>query len=120
MKLYVNSRKAKVLKELDRQVFTDPFTTNQDCYEFLTALKWGDGYSCKKCNSTAHTKGKQPFSHRYNKCSYDESTTAATLFYKLKFDIFKIFEMLYEITTSKKGANSIWFAERFGLNQKIT
>tara|TARA_R110000737_G_scaffold37558_1_gene57359 strand:+ start:2702 stop:3079 length:378 start_codon:yes stop_codon:yes gene_type:complete len=26
--------------------------------------------------------------------------------------------MLYEIVTSKKGANSIWLAERFGVNQK--
>lgn len=26
--------------------------------------------------------------------------------------------MSYEITTSKKGANSIWLAERFGVNQK--
>ena len=32
----------------------------------------------------------------------------------------KAFGMLYEITTSKKGANSIWLAERFGLNQKTT
>ena len=28
--------------------------------------------------------------------------------------------MLYEITTRKKGADSIWLAERFGLNQKTT
>ncbi len=27
-------------------------------------------------------------------------------------------EMLYEITTSKMGANSIWLAEHFGINQK--
>ena len=26
--------------------------------------------------------------------------------------------MLYEITTSKKGANSIWLAEHFGIQQK--
>ncbi len=26
--------------------------------------------------------------------------------------------MLYEITTSKKEANSVWLAERFGVNQK--
>ena len=38
--------------------------------------------------------------------------------HKLKFGIDKAFEMLYEITTSKKGANSIWLAERFGVNQK--
>lgn len=36
----------------------------------------------------------------------------------LKFGIDKAFEMLYEITTSKKAANSIWLAERFGVNQK--
>jgi len=70
----------KILKDLDRQVFTDRFATNQDCYEFLATLKWGDGYSCKKCNSTVHTKGKQSFSRRCSKCGYDESTTAATLF----------------------------------------
>ncbi|MEW7276997.1 hypothetical protein ABW636_00185 [Aquimarina sp. 2201CG1-2-11] len=28
--------------------------------------------------------------------------------------------MLYEISTSKKEANSIWLAERFSLNQKAT
>ena len=40
--------------------------------------------------------------------------------FRVKFDILKAFGMLYEITTSKKGANSIWLAERFGLNQKTT
>lgn len=49
---------------------------------------------------------------------YDESTTTDTLFHKLKFGIDKTFENLYEISTSKKGANSICLAERFGVNQK--
>ena len=40
-KLYINTHKMKILKELDRQVFTERFTTNQDCYEFLADLKWG-------------------------------------------------------------------------------
>jgi len=110
----------KILKELDRQVFIERFTNKQDCYEFLAALKWSDGYNCKRCNSSVYIKGKQPASRRCSKCGYDESTTAGTLFHKLKFDIYKAFEILYEITTSKKGANSIWLAERFGLNQKTT
>ena len=33
----------KILKALDRRVFTERFTTKQDCYEFLAELKWGDG-----------------------------------------------------------------------------
>ena len=108
----------KILKELDRQVFKDRFTGKKDCYEFLAELKWADGYNCKRCSSDKYIKGKQPASRRCSKCGFDESTTSGTLFHKLKFGIDKAFEMLYEITTSKKGANSIWLAEHFGVNQK--
>lgn len=108
----------RILKELERQVFKDRFITKDDCYEFLAELKWSDGYSCKRCQKNVFIKGKQPHSRRCSKCGYDESTTTATMFHKLKFGIDKAFEMLYKITTSEKGANSIWLAERFGVNQK--
>jgi transposase-like protein len=108
----------RILKELDRQVFKDRFFDKQACYEFLAELKWEDGYNCKRCGAHAYTKGKQPASRRCSKCGYDESTTTGTLFHKLKFGIDKALEMLYEIATSKKGANSIWLAEHFGVNQK--
>lgn len=110
----------KILKELDRQAFKERFTTKQDCYEFLAELKWQEGYNCKRCDANVYIKGKQPASRRCSKCGYDESTTTDTLFHKLKFGIDKAFEMLYEITTSKKGANSIWLAEHFGVNQKTS
>jgi len=108
----------KILKELDRQTFKSRFKSKQDCYNFLAEIKWGNGYSCKRCNGQEYIKGKQPASRRCSKCGYDESTTTDTLFHKLKFGIDKAFEMLYEIVTSKKGANSIWLAEHFGVNQK--
>lgn len=108
----------KILKELSRQEFKERFATKQDCFDFLAELKWPDGYACKCCGGTRHIKGKQPASRRCSKCGYDESTTTGTLFHKLKFGIDKALEMLYEIATSKKGANSIWLAERFGINQK--
>lgn len=117
-KLYSNPKEMKILKELDRQVFKERFTNKEDCYIFLAELKWKDGYKCKRCSWDKYLKGKQPSSRRCKKCGYDESTTADTLFHKLKFGIDKALEMLYEIATSKKGANSIWLAERFGVNQK--
>ncbi len=46
---------------------------------------------------------KQLCSRRCSQCGYDESATAGTLFHKLKFSLLKAFEMVYEITTSKKG-----------------
>jgi len=79
-KLYVNFQKIKLLKELDRQTFTDCFTSKQDCYELLAELKWSHGYNCKQCHSNTYTK-KQPASRRCSKCGYDESTTTGTLFH---------------------------------------
>jgi len=108
----------KILKEIDRQTFKDRFADKPSCYVFLSELKWKDGYNCKRCDSTDYIKGKQPSSRRCRSCGYDESTTSGTLFHKLKFGIDKAFEMLYEIVTSKKGANSIWLAEHFSVNQK--
>jgi len=108
----------KILKEIDNQSFRDKFESKIACYEFLAELKWKNGYKCTRCSSVSFIKGKQPASRRCSKCGYDESTTSGTLFHKLKFGIDKAFEMLYEITTNKKGANSIWLAERFGVNQK--
>lgn len=108
----------KILKELNREAFMANFGTKASCHEYLASQKWSGGYFCKRCEHAKYIKGKQPFSRRCCKCGYDESTTTGTLFHKLKFGIDKAFGMLYEITTSKKGANSIWLAERFGIQQK--
>lgn len=116
--MYSNSGEMRILKSIDKQTFKNRFATKKDCYNFLAELKWSDGYSCKRCGYHVFIKGKQPSSRRCSKCEYDESTTTGTLFHTLKFGIDKAFEMMYEIVTSKKGANSIWLAEHFGVNQK--
>jgi len=112
--LYSNPKEMRILKELDRQLFKDRFFDKQACYEFLADLKWKNGYNCKRCGADTYIKGKQLASRRCGKCHYDESPTMGTL----KFGIDKALEMLYEIATSKKGANSIWLAEDFGVNKK--
>jgi len=106
----------KLLK-FDRKTFNERFGTKKACYQHLADLKWSNGYACKRCEGTRSIKGKQPCSRRCGQCGYDESVTAGSLFHKLKFDIDRAFGMLYEISTSKKGANSVWLAERFGVQQ---
>ena len=108
----------KLLKDLDRKTFKARFGTREACLKYLEQIKWKDGYTCRSCGHDAYIRGKQFGSRRCCKCQYDESATSHTLFHKLKFGIEKAFEMLYEISTSKKGANSIWLAEHFGVNQK--
>lgn len=107
----------KLLKELTRKEFKSQFGTKTLCLSYLASRKWVNGYKCRKCDCLESIKGKQESSRRCKKCGYDESATAHTLFHKLKFGIENAFEMMYEISTSKKGVNSIWLAERIGVQQ---
>lgn len=108
----------KLLKTLTHKEFKAKFPTQSSCLLYLSAYKWGATFSCRKCEYSQYSQGKQLYSRRCGKCAYDESVTANTLFHQLKFDILKAFGMLHEITTSKKGANSISLAERYGVQQK--
>lgn len=107
----------KILKELSRKEFRSKFGTKELCLSFLSDVKWADGYECLKCKNCKFSKGKKMFNRRCSLCGYDESPTANTLFHKVKFGISEAFEMAYDISTSKKGSNSIWLAERHGVKQ---
>jgi transposase-like protein len=107
----------KILKSLSRKEFKNRFGTIEQCLAYLADEKWRFGYSCTKCQNENYSKGKKMYNRRCSMCGYDESPTANTLFHKVKFGIDNAFEMAYDITTSKKGASSIWLAERYGVKQ---
>ena len=107
----------KVLNSLSRKSFREQFGTSEQCLAYLSDVKWGSFYNCKKCKNDKYCLGKSPYNRRCSKCGYDESPTANTLFHKVKFGIENAFEMVYDISTSKKGANSVWLAERHGVKQ---
>ena len=95
------------------------FQTDEDCYRYLSDIKWGSEhpYRCKKCCHLKYGKGKKPFSRRCAKCNYDESPTARTMFDKLKFSLLLAFHICFKISTKKKGMSSLELSEEFGLRQ---
>ncbi len=107
----------KTLKSISRKEFKDRFGSADQCLAYLHQQKWAEGYTCRKCRNTKACEGKMSYSMRCTRCGYDESPTAGTLFHKLKFGIEHAFEMAYDIATGKKGASSIWLAERNGVRQ---
>lgn len=107
----------QVNKGLTRKVFERKFSTDEQCFRHLACIKWSEGYRCKKCGNERYMKSKKPYGRRCTSCHYDESPTSGTLFHKVKFGLANAFGMVYDIVTSKKGANSIWLAERYGVKQ---
>jgi len=95
--------KARVdLKTVDFQEFHKVYPDDNSCYKYLSNMKWKNGYSCKKCNSTKSSKGKSPYSKRCTLCGFDESPLIGTIFFNQKFSITKAFYMAFLITSQNR------------------
>jgi hypothetical protein len=103
------------VKTLD---FTERFKTENDCLEYISNIKWADGYRCKKCGNILYCQGKKSFSRRCIKCRYDESATVGTGLDKCKFSILIAFHIVFKLSTKKKGMSTLELSNEFGLRQK--
>ena len=96
--------------------FVGRFDTDEKCMEYLSEIKWEDGYVCRKCK---HTKCqiRKNYSRTCNLCNDTESATANTLFHKLKFGLRKSFFICFEMTTTSKGLSALQIEVRFGIRE---
>lgn len=99
--------------------FQKKFTSDRDCLEHLSLLKWDSGFECKKCKNTHYCKGIKEFDRQCSKCNYLESPMAGTLFHKIKFPILKAFYMVFFISTNKKGITSTELSRKLDMKQKV-
>jgi hypothetical protein len=97
--------------------FNQRFKDDNDCLEYLAEVKWLNGYNCKRCNNDKFGTGKNSNNRRCTKCRYDESPTVGTMFEKLKFSILIAFNIVFKISTKKKGMSSIELSNEFELRQ---
>lgn len=97
--------------------FSDRFKMDEDCKEYLAAIKWKNGFECRKCG---HKKSqiRKDFSRTCNICSHQESATANTLFHKVKFGVRKAFFIVFEMSTSTKSLSASYVGVRFGVTEK--
>jgi transposase-like protein len=108
----------KVTKSLSLFEFQQRFSTDEQCLEYLSLVKWQNGYACVKCGHRHYCQGHAPFSRQCTRCKYTESPTSGTLFHKVKFSLLKAFYIVYFVSTSKKGISSMELSRKLGLRQK--
>jgi hypothetical protein len=98
-------------------LFYKRFPDEESCYQYLAAIKWEEGYICKKCSHTNFCAGRKPYSRRCTRCKYDESPTAGTMFDKCKFSLHLAFHIVFKLSTKKKGMSSVELSHEFDLRQ---
>lgn len=106
-----------IFKGRDLIEFTEEFKTDKDCKEYLSKIKWKHGYRCVKCGHTA-SQVRKDLSRSCNICTHIESTTANTLFHKVKFGLRKAFFICFEMATSTKSLSASYMAVRYSLTPR--
>lgn len=97
--------------------FAERFKSEESCIAYLAYIKWEYGFKCVKCGHTGSQK-RRNHSRTCNKCSHTESSTANTLFHKVKFGIRKAFFICFEMATTTKSLSASYVGERFGVTEK--
>ena len=107
-----------IFKGQNRTEFIELFKSDQDYREYLSNIKWSEGYICRKCK---HTKSqiRKDYARTCNICSDTESAMTNTLFHKVKFGLRKAFFICFEMTTSTKSLSTSQTAFRFGVHERI-
>lgn len=98
--------------------FTEKFSTDDKCREYLAAQKWEKGYHCSNCSHDHYHTGRQSGTRICSRCKYLESATARTLFHRLKFPLRKAFHIIYTMSCNKKGLSSYELSRQLSLRQK--
>lgn len=96
--------------------FSEYFKTDEDCKKYLSDFKWKDGYSCRKCGHK-RCQIRKDFSRTCNICSHTESSTANTLFHKVKFGLRKAFFICFEMSTTTKSLSALQMSVRYGVQE---
>ena len=97
--------------------FSDRFKTDVNCQEYLSFVKWNDGYSCRKCGHT-RCQVRKDYSRTCNKCSDTESPGANTLFHRVRFGLRKAFFIVFEMASSTKSLSASYMGVRYGVTEK--
>lgn len=87
-----------------RDIFREKFSSNDQCLKYLYDMRFGDSYTCPKC-------GKQKF-HRVKNhksfscsCGYQVYPMKGTVLTGSPVDLWKWFELLYEMHDSERGVS---------------
>lgn len=107
-----------MFKGISNESFEKYFKEEEDCFRYLSELKWDAGYKCSKCGHALWWKGRKGFDRRCQRCNHNESPTSGTLFHALKFGLLKAFRICFDLSVRKKGLSSCEIGRTYGIQQK--
>jgi transposase-like protein len=99
--------------------FRDQFRSEADCRAYLVRLRWPEGVRCPDCLAAEVWPMQAPF-YRCQRCGYDFTATAGTLFADTHKPLRVWFEAVWHITSQKSGVSALGLQRALGLGSYRT
>lgn len=84
----------------------EDFSSEDKCRAYLEELRWPNGVECPKCRSESVSRIATRQKFDCNRCRYQFSVTAGTLFHDSHLPLWKWFLAIYLTCESKKGISA--------------
>jgi transposase-like protein len=99
--------------------FSDIFPTEDACLEYLTLMRWPDGYACLRCDSKNVSKIRSGY-WRCRECRYRGSVIFNTLFQDTHKPLRLWFEAMWYVVNQKNGVSALGLQKALGLGSYQT
>jgi len=97
----------------------DMFPTEASCLEYLSIIRWPNGYQCIRCSDKNALKlGKGLY--RCQSCKYESSVIAGTLFQDTHKPLRLWFQAIWYVVNQKNGVSALGLQKALGLGSYHT
>lgn len=107
-----------MLESVDLCSLIEEFRSEDKCREYLEALRWADGIMCPRCRSCKISQIIKRNQYDCDKCRYQFSVTAGTIFNDSHLPLWKWFLSVYLLCESKEGMSASQIKRTLGISYK--
>ena len=99
--------------------FEAQFSTEEACRDYLSRLRWPDGFACPRCSGRAVWEASRQ-RLMCGACGYQTTVTAGTIFHRTRKPLRLWFQAAWWLTAQKNGASALGLQRLLGLGQYKT
>lgn len=99
--------------------FMDMFSSEAACLEYLSMMRWPEGYSCLRCGSKDAVKIQIGY-YRCQPCRYRGSVIFGTLFQDTRKPLRLWFQAIWYVVNQKNGVSALGLQKALGLGSYHT
>lgn len=100
--------------------FLRRFPSEEECFQYLVAKRWPDGFRCPRCGAHRAYFIEKHRRFQCASCRRQTSVTAGTMFHRMRQPLLTLFWAVYLIATSKKGISAMELKRKLGIKSYQT